>query len=226
MRQRIRDFIGLFFSPTFLKSRFMLWALFWVNFPGTIYGYIWYWDQLVWTAKNKPAWMLPIVPDSPTASLFFTVSLVFLLWDSYRNPDKPRTAHSFLRSLIETVAVVTSFKYGIWAVVMIFSGAAQGVPLVWQDWMLTVSHLGMAAEALLYARFFRIRPVHLALAALWTFGNDLADYGFGIYPNLPRELQDDLPVIQVFTMVLSAVSLVLADWTGYRRYVVKHGDAV
>lgn len=52
------------------KNRGIIWLLFIVNFLGTIYGYIWYGNQLEFTAANYPHWLLPFVPDSPTASLF------------------------------------------------------------------------------------------------------------------------------------------------------------
>lgn len=129
----------------------MLWSLFWINLLGTIYGYEWYGKQLVYTAEEMSPLYLPFVPDSPTASLFFTLFLVYLLVDNYRSlksrRDRKRGA---LRGFVEAFALVTSFKYGIWAVSMIVASAYQGDPLVWQDWMLMGSHLGMAAEALLY----------------------------------------------------------------------------
>lgn len=193
-------------SRSFLTSRWMLWSLLWVNGLGTIYGYYWYGQQLVYTWNHKPWWMLPFVPDSPTASLFFTLSIGFLLADSYRKQSKPP---SLLRNLIEALALVTSFKYGIWAVVMIVAGNYQGAPSSWQDAMLITSHLGMAAEALLFARFFRIRPIAWLLAALWIFTNDFMDYAFGIFPALPRQLHDDLPWIAVYTWSMSVISLII-----------------
>lgn len=196
--------IGHMFSADFLTSRFMLGSLFAVNLLGTAYGYAWYWHQLEWTAAHRPLWMLVLVPDSPTASLFFTLSLACLLW-ARRAPGR---SASLLRGLSETVGAVASVKYGIWAVVMILAGAAQGDPLGWQDEMLSVSHLGMAAEALLYVRFFDVKPAFLWLAACWTFVNDFVDYDYGgVYPWLPEVLEDDLAAIALFTVCLSAASL-------------------
>lgn len=191
-----------------LVSPFMLNLLLWVNLLGTVYGYYWYGDQLQVTLAEHPLWRAFLVPDSPTASLFFTLAV----WWLYKQPDRSRSgaAAQALRSLVETLAVVTSVKYGIWAVAMIFAGAAQGDPLAWQDWMLSGSHLGMAAEVLLYARFFRIGYGTLALAAAWTLYNDFADYSFGIFPWLPGELYDDLDAVQWFTTMLSFFSLILA----------------
>lgn len=55
-------------------KRFLL-ALFFVNLLGTIYGFIWYKEQLVIT----PYIYWPFVPDSPIASLFFTIFLLFFM---------------------------------------------------------------------------------------------------------------------------------------------------
>ncbi|WP_409346629.1 DUF1405 domain-containing protein [Paenibacillus sp. MBLB4367] len=196
-----------FWSRPFLTSRSVLWTLFLVNLGGTYYGYVWYWEQLKLTVETKPLWMVILVPDSPTGSLFFTLGLLYLLIDSYRSPVIGKS--SALRSMIETVGVVSSFKYGIWAVVVIVAANAQGSPGAWQDWMLSISHLGMAAEALLFARFFNIRPIGLAAAALWVFASDFVDYTYDVFPALPKVLLDDLPVIQLFTILLSAISLLV-----------------
>ncbi|GAB7053381.1 DUF1405 domain-containing protein [Paenibacillus naphthalenovorans] len=205
-----------FFSREFLGSRQMLWTLFWVNFLGTIYGYIWYGNQLKFTAENMSPLYLPFVPDSPTASLFFTWFLLILLLRRANDKDTGRKPSGGLRSFVEAFAVITSFKYGIWAVAMIMAGAYQGDRLVWQDWMLTFSHLGMAMEVLLYYRFYRFRWMAVLFAACWVLLNDIMDYAVGIYPWLPEVLEDDLTPIASFTMLLSwasiAVALLLWRW--------------
>lgn len=53
-----------------LASRSVVWLLFAVNAAGTAYGYYWYRYQLA----DTPPLFLPFVPDSPTASLFFSSS--------------------------------------------------------------------------------------------------------------------------------------------------------
>lgn len=185
------------------KHRGIIWLLFIVNLLGTIYGYIWYGNQLEFTAANFPLWLLPFVPDSPTASLFFTLALLLMLF-----PPKSYTGNN-VRELIEALAVVTSVKYGIWAVSMIFAGGYQGDILVWKDWMLVVSHLGMAVEALIYARFFSFRKM-IPLALFWTLANDMLDYSYGIYPWLPSVLNDDVTQVQYFTMALTVFSVIVA----------------
>lgn len=185
--------------------------MFLINLGGTVYGYMWYWGQLVDTYQAKPLWYLPFVPDSPTASLFFTLSVGWLLWDARRRaPELKAERISGLRAFVEAFAMITSFKYGIWAVAMIAAGAYQGSPLVWQDWMLIGSHLGMAAEVLLYGRFYRYGLWSIALVGGWALWNDFMDYHRGIFPYLPEVLLDDLPWIEKFTITLSLLSIALA----------------
>lgn len=202
----------LLFSRTFLlqPALLSLLAIFYV--PGTIYGYFWYGDQLADTWVEEPHWLLPFVPDSPTASLFFTIAL---LWLWVRPAPNASPVVRAVRSAVEALGVVTSIKYGVWACSIIFAGAAQGEPLMWEHWMLVGSHGAMAIFALLYARFFHFGAAGLAFAAGWTFLNDGLDYGLGIYPYLPFVLKDDLTGIAWFTFLLTAVSIVSAAWARF-----------
>ena len=212
--------LSFFWSRALLTSRPFLWLLFVVNLLGTIYGYIWYGNQLVYTANNHPLWQLIFVPDSPTASLFFTIVLLYLLFP----PRQPSRLGRGIRMLIEALAAATSVKYGIWAVAMIFAGYAQGNTLGWQDWMLVGSHLGMAAEVLLYVRFMTFGRVALVAAGGWLLLNDTLDYTYGIYPWLPRVLEDDLTAIQWFTIGLSVFSVLLVWLTWLARRHGSHRD--
>ncbi|MGG1876963.1 DUF1405 domain-containing protein [Paenibacillus cisolokensis] len=196
-------------SRKFLGNRYILWLLFITNLLGTVYGYIWYGNQLKYTWQEGLIWQLIFVPDSPTASLFFTIALFLLLYP-------PRRMLGMLaQQLIEALALVTSVKYGIWAVAIIFAGQWQGDVLVWQDWMLVVSHTAMAVEALLYVRLFHFRRAALAVAIAWTLINDTVDYTFGVYPWLPSVLQDDLGAVEIFTFSLTLFSGLLA-WIAWR----------
>lgn len=201
--------LSLVWSKEFLSSRIILWALFISNLLGTIYGYIWYGAQLEYTWVNDPRWLIPFVPDSPTASLFFTLALLFLMF------PKPLSRFHKIRTMIEALAVVTSVKYGIWAVAIIFAGAYQGEVLVWQDWMLVASHLAMAVEALLFVRLFKFGTIMLLAAGGWTFLNDAIDYSFGVYPWLPASLWDDITAVMLFTVALTGFS-VAVGWLSMR----------
>src|SRR5690625_243775 len=140
----------------FLIHKHFLILLFIINLIGTIYGYIWYKSQLVIT----PIYFLPFVPDSPTASLFFTIFLIFFIF--HRNV-----------LYIEALAITSLFKYGIWAVVMnVFTLIIDGA-LMWQGYMLMISHGAMAIQGLLYAPYYKIELRHLTVASIVLFHNDV-----------------------------------------------------
>ncbi|MNH83938.1 hypothetical protein D3C73_363430 [compost metagenome] len=202
--------ISYWWSREFLTSRGFLWLLFIFNLLGTIYGYYWYGHQIDYTVAHNPLWQVIFVPDSPTASLFFTLSLCFLLWSG------PLKKFGAIRVLIESLAVVTSVKYGVWAVSIIFAGAYQGNMIGWQDWMLVASHTAMAVEALLYVRLYKFGAGILLGAGLWTLLNDMVDYTYGVFPWLPVQLMDDLTSVRNFTVILTLLS-VLAGWLALRQ---------
>lgn len=211
----------LLWSRSFLLNRSLLWTLLWVNGLGTVYGFVWYGEQIGYTLKYMPNWLVAFVPDSPTASLLFTVSILFLLLDDRVGDGGTGRKTGNIRAFVEAAACLTSFKYGIWAVVMIFAGAWRGNILDWQDWMLVVSHLGMAFEGIVYARFFTFGLGPVLLTAVWTTTNDTLDYGKGIYPWLPKELHGDLAAIRLFTVSMSGISTVLF---GIFAVLRKNGD--
>ncbi|MDG5470633.1 DUF1405 domain-containing protein [Jeotgalibacillus sp. ET6] len=177
-----------------LTNRTFLIILFTVNLLGTLYGYYWYEYQLM---NTEPIFLL-FVPDSPTASLFFTVVIGFFLLGKRCK-------------IMEALALVTLFKYGIWAVVMnILTGQVTGT-ISLQAWMLIFSHGAMALQGILYAPFYRFSWWHLALAAIWTLHNDVIDYVFGQYP-VYSSLDQFVMEIGYFTFWLSIASIGLAYW--------------
>ena len=214
---RVAPSLSYWWSKEFLTSRFVLHSLFWINLLGTIYGYYWYGGQLIETAKEKPWWMLILVPDSPTGSLLFTLALLYLLIDSYRvkplNPEKQKTR---LRTILEGMACAASFKYGIWAVAVIVTDNMLGSRTDWTDIMLSASHLGMAAEALLFARFFRLNRLALVAGACWIFASDLVDYRFDVYPSLSGIMVEHITVVAAATWLLSAVTVALFAWMAHK----------
>ena len=198
-------------SREFLLDRALLWLLLVVNGLGDIYAYYWYKDQLIFTWNEIGKWLVLVVPDSPTAILFFTLALVYLTAERYKGERLASAgAAGHVRGFIEAFGVITSIKYGIWAVVMIAAGGLQGDEIVWIEWGLVVGHIGMAVEALLYARFFTYRAAHVAAVAVWTLANDAIDYGFGVFPALPDVLLDDLFWIRAFTICMSLLGIVCA----------------
>lgn len=171
-----------------LDRRFLIFLLI-VNLAGTIYGYIWYEPQLA----DTPAVFLPFVPDSPTASLFFTIFLLFLLIGK-KVP------------YIEALAAMSMFKYGIWAVVMNVLLLSSGYELNWQGYMLIASHGAMAVEALLYAPFYQLKLRHLGVASVWLLHNEIIDYVYGMMP-VYGPLEPHMKEIGYFTFWLSIFSI-------------------
>ncbi|MBA2173890.1 DUF1405 domain-containing protein [Halobacillus locisalis] len=181
------------FISYILQNRLFLWMLFIVNLFGTIYGYIWYESQLIDTA---PIFLI-FVPDSPTASLFFTIFLGFYLFGRHV-------------PYIEALALVTLVKYGIWAVVMnLLLLIDYGGSLPWTGYMLIISHGAMAIQAVLYAPFYAIKVRHIVFAAIWTLHNDVIDYVFEQMPVYPS-IMEHMNEIGYFTFWLSIGCIALA----------------
>ncbi|WP_044640203.1 DUF1405 domain-containing protein [Risungbinella massiliensis] len=188
-----------------LMERWFLWTLFWINLLGSIYGYYWYLNQL----KLTPAKYLIFVPDSPTASAAFTLVLFCYLMGR-RSP------------LIEAFAAITLIKYGVWAVVMIFWGASlQPEPLldavVPAQWMLTFSHLGMAFQAFLYAKYFSFGWKEIAIVSVWTFLNDAIDYLADMHPWVGYYLEPYDHLVGYFTVLLSVTSILVVTMLSWRK---------
>lgn len=175
-----------------LLDRSFLLLLFIVNLFGTIYGYIWYGSQL----EITPPLFLIFVPDSPTASLFFVIFLLFFLFGK----NVP---------YIEALAVVSLFKYGLWAVVMNLLTLLVNGDLSWQGYMLMASHGAMAIQGLLYSPFYKIKLRHLVIAGIWTLHNDIIDYVFDMMP-VYSSLSAYMNEIGYFTFWLSIASLAVA----------------
>lgn len=185
-----------------LLNKYFLWLLFFINLFGTIYGYMWYDSQLAIT----PPIFLPFVPDSPTASLFFTIFLFYFIF----NRNVP---------YLEALGLMSLFKYGIWAVAMnLFTLYIDG-SLDWQGYMLMASHAGMALQAVLYAPYYKIELKHLVVAALWILHNDIIDYVFEMMP-IYGSLTTYMNEIGYFTFWLSVLSIIFT----YQLTIRHHQD--
>jgi uncharacterized membrane protein YpjA len=132
---------------------------------------------------------------SPTASLFF----VFVLIAFLRGKNWP---------LMEALAAVTLFKYGIWAVGMNIAGGLVSGTFTFVNFMLFFSHLGMAIEGLLCTPYYKIKAWHLIAAAVWTLHNEMIDYVFGMMPRYSL-LNDYILQIGYITFWLSMLSILI-----------------
>jgi uncharacterized membrane protein YpjA len=196
----MRELLTQFFAIINMKMFLIL--LFLINLFGTIYGYIWYRYQL---ADTEPQFYI-FVPDSPTASLFFTIALVGWIFGRHYK-------------LMEALAVVTLIKYGVWAVVMNLLTFAENGELSSDGWMLVASHGLMAVQAFLYASRYKYTYVHVFIAAVWTLHNDVIDYVFGQMPfyHVINQYPDK---IGYFTFWLSIGCIYIAYFFVKRRQIV------
>lgn len=157
---------------TLLRHKVVLWVVGLINLAGTLYGYYWYEPQLA-TSKW---YFYPFIPDSPTASLFFTI--IVFLWIFGRRSR-----------LFEALAFVTLIKYGVWAVVMnalmLNELGTSNAYLTTMALMLMVSHGAMAFQALLFSPLMTFRIKELVLVAIWVVHNDVVDYVLGQWPRYP-----------------------------------------
>ncbi|PIC63246.1 hypothetical protein CSV79_12570 [Sporosarcina sp. P13] len=178
-----------------LSHKSFLWLLLFINILGSVYGYDWYMWQLEITEPKF--WIF--VPDSPTATLFFSIAIIgWLLKRNFK--------------LMEALALITLVKYGLWAVVMNLLTLVETGYIGPVGWMLIGSHFAMAVQGVLYLKNYRFSGWHIAIAAVWTMHNDVIDYVFGQMP-IYHDLTKYSPQIGYFTFWLSVACIGLAVWS-------------
>lgn len=150
--------INTFWQYT-LYQRSWLMMLLICNILGMIYGYIWYGEQL-----SHTPWQFKIfVPDSPTAILFLVISISLIL---IRKQN----------SIIDALAFVTLFKYGIWAVIMNILFIIEQGDITVNGLILMFSHSIMAVQAIYFYPRFKRSMIGISVAMTWVFLNDYIDY--------------------------------------------------
>lgn len=142
-----------------LYQRSWLMMLLICNILGMIYGYIWYGEQL-----SHTPWQFKIfVPDSPTAILFLVISISLILIQKQN-------------SIIDVLAFVTLFKYGIWAVIMNILFIIEQGDITVNGLVLMFSHSIMAVQAIYFYPRFKRSMIGISVAMTWVFLNDYIDY--------------------------------------------------
>ncbi|HDA2080153.1 TPA: DUF1405 domain-containing protein [Staphylococcus aureus] len=142
-----------------LYQRSWLMMLLICNILGMIYGYIWYGEQL-----SHTPWQFKIfVPDSPTAILFLVISISLILIQKQN-------------SIIDALAFVTLFKYGIWAVIMNILFIIEQGDVTVNGLVLMFSHSIMAVQAIYFYPRFKRSMIGISVAMTWVFLNDYIDY--------------------------------------------------
>ena len=171
-------------------ERWFLITLVVINFFGSIYGYYWYRYQLAHNSLN----FWPIIPDSPRSTTFLMIALLIFLIGSKKTWQ--RTAW------FQALAYTGVIKYGIWAVAMITQSWIMGDPVNFTDVMLWFSHLGMAAQGVVFLRHLEMNYGTIFIPAVWMVFNDYMDYVYGFHPYL-------FSSGQVLYAMLTAVGLTL-----------------
>lgn len=142
-----------------LYQRSWLMMLLICNILGMIYGYISYGEQL-----SHTPWQFKIfVPDSPTAILFLVISISLILIQKQN-------------SIIDALAFVTLFKYGIWAVIMNILFIIEQGDITVNGLVLMFSHSIMAVQAIYFYPRFKRSMIGISVAMTWVFLNDYIDY--------------------------------------------------
>lgn len=142
-----------------LYQRSWLMMLLICNILGMIYGYIWYGEQL----SHTPWHFKIFVPDSPTAILFLVISISMILIQKQN-------------SIIDALAFVTLFKYGIWAVIMNILFIIEQGDITVNGLILMFSHSIMAVQAIYFYPRFKRSMIGISVAMIWVFLNDYIDY--------------------------------------------------
>ncbi|HDK3418778.1 TPA: DUF1405 domain-containing protein [Staphylococcus aureus] len=150
--------INTFWQYT-LYQRSWLMMLLICNILGMIYGYIWYGEQL----SHTPWHCKIFVPDSPTAILFLVISISMILIQKQN-------------SIIDALAFVTLFKYGIWAVIMNILFIIEQGDITVNGLILMFSHSIMAVQAIYFYPRFKRSMIGISVAMTWVFLNDYIDY--------------------------------------------------
>ncbi|CRE38234.1 DUF1405 domain-containing protein [Staphylococcus aureus] len=141
-----------------LYQRSWLMMLLICNILGMIYGYIWYGEQL----SHTPWHFKIFVPDSPTAILYLVISISLILIQKQN-------------SIIDALAFVTLFKYGIWAVIMNILFIIEQGDITVNGLVLMFSHSIMAVQAIYFYPRFKRSMIGISVAMIWVFLNDYID---------------------------------------------------
>lgn len=83
---------------------------------------------------------------------------------------------------MELLACFWVIKYGVWAVIINVNLGYDYGQFDFVNWMLSLSHAGMALEGLLFLRHVHFSSLHLLGITFWMGINDYMDYGVGLHP--------------------------------------------
>ncbi|MEX2356091.1 MAG: DUF1405 domain-containing protein [Thermaerobacterales bacterium] len=181
-------------------------ALIVINGAGGLAGFAWYAVQL----SQTPWYLWPVVPDSPLSVVLFTAYLVGF----YNRKRWP---------VLAAAAQLTTFKYGLWTVVVLGGHMLQTGRYDFEFTYLSASHGFMALQAYLFMRADPQPVIERLIGGFWLIINDFFDYVIGMHPRIPDP--EALPVVAVQAVLLTAGALTLAWWLSRRRPFSGHPDS-
>ncbi|MGZ4901588.1 MAG: DUF1405 domain-containing protein [Halobacteriota archaeon] len=164
-----------------------------INLAGTLVGFFYYWDQIL--ASSPSIWLF--IPDCPFYVLLAAVVLAVYLTTKRRS------------DLVSFITAIGLLKYGTWTalVVLGFSTFYFAIDSALYG-AIAIMHIGMALEFVLPLFLIqRVRWSFVALALLWFFANDVADYYFAAHPPIPI---NELGLIAPLTFALTPLCTLIA----------------
>ena len=176
-----------------LENTPLLVAIIIINVAGTLIGFYYYWDQLV---SSSPIYWI-FIPDCPLYTMLAAAILAVYV-STRRSSD-----------LVNFITAIGLAKYGTWTVFVIlaFSGFYFSIDSSFYS-LLVLLHVAMAAEFILPVMLIRQpRQRFIAVALIWFFANDYADYFLGTHPPIPA---GDITQIAIFTFLLTPVFIIVA----------------
>ena len=175
-----------------LENTPLLVAIIIINVAGTLIGFYYYWDQLV---SSSPVYWI-FIPDCPLYTMLAAAILAVYV-------SKRRSS-----DLVNFITAIGLAKYGTWTVFVIlaFAGFYFSIDSSFYS-LLVLLHVAMAVEFILPVMLIRqLRPRFVAVALIWFFANDYADYFLGTHPPIPP---GDITQIAIFTFLLTPVFIIV-----------------
>jgi uncharacterized membrane protein YpjA len=152
------------------------WVIVAINLAGTAFGFWYYIPQF----RLEPVVAWPIVPDSPTATLFIACSLALCKLGRSNEYLNVLAFFGCIKLGLWTPYVLTAFADAFLATV---TPPPQVVPLFGRELasnamyvFLFASHLGMVVQAFLVHRYSDFPGRAILGAVIWYGFNDLVDY--------------------------------------------------
>lgn len=196
----MRTFVPQRVADIYLEQEGSRALLILANCLAILVGINFYLPQLL---ANRNVVLWPVIADSPLSVAWVTFSLFALSGAGaiadYRN--------SWFHDLVDTLAFVSLFKYGMWTVFTLNYFFFSYYPDLWSYFGILFAHVVMVGEAFLLPYYANTSKPILAVALGWLLLGDVADYAFGLYPHLRVESLGVLPEVTVF---LSFASVTLA----------------